>query len=291
MIAPLVRSSLAARSAVVARGARGLATTSVAQRMPTHGSMVTREEHWTDEDAQAAAELPKGQVVLSEIIPNIEARWPDMSRVEQYAVYKQLEEVQRKDWTELTLNEKKAGECLRRESVWWAAVLARAWGATWVGGIRLTLRRQRWLESLRSAGGLTAVTGRSFPQRAPRRSESAASTRRRGERHEWALICNSGDCGGDGNGVRQRHRWTNAHQTRLRLTKIRRLSAHFTTPQTPSAPHPTQLTLSPLAHTAHVSPSCKKAKPHEPSSVSLLHWVPLLVSSSACDRLVSLRVA
>ncbi|PWN18010.1 hypothetical protein BCV69DRAFT_285608 [Microstroma glucosiphilum] len=36
-----------------------------------------------------------------------------MSKVEQYAVYRQLEEIQRKDWKELSLDEKKAGECGR----------------------------------------------------------------------------------------------------------------------------------------------------------------------------------
>lgn len=41
-----------------------------------------------------------------------------MSKVEQYAVYRQLEEIQRKDWKELSLDEKKAGEWQRdRDSV------------------------------------------------------------------------------------------------------------------------------------------------------------------------------
>lgn len=109
MIAPIARSSAARSAALRATATRSL-TTAAPVRAAAHGSMVTKDEKWTDEDAEAALELPKGKVVLSEIIPNIEARWGDMSRVEQYAVYRQLEEVQRKDWTQLTLDEKKAGE-------------------------------------------------------------------------------------------------------------------------------------------------------------------------------------
>lgn len=72
--------------------------------------MLHKDEMWTQKDIDEANELPAGTIVLKDIIPSIEARWIHMSRVEQYAVYKQLEEIQRKDWTELTLDEKKAGE-------------------------------------------------------------------------------------------------------------------------------------------------------------------------------------
>lgn len=80
-------------------------------------TLVTQEERWTPATAKAAAQsnlIPdgsgKGGVDLSLVVPNIEARWPKMSKEEQYGVFRQLEEVQRKDWKELSLDEKKAGE-------------------------------------------------------------------------------------------------------------------------------------------------------------------------------------
>lgn len=61
---------------------------------------------------QTAIESPDlhSRIQLSQVAPNIEARWNSMSKVEQYAVYRQLEEMQRKDWKDLSLDEKKAGE-------------------------------------------------------------------------------------------------------------------------------------------------------------------------------------
>lgn len=80
-------------------------------------TLVTQEERWTTATAKAAAQsnlIPdgsgKGGVDLSLVVPNIEARWPKMSKEEQYGVFRQLEEVQRKDWKELSLDERKAGE-------------------------------------------------------------------------------------------------------------------------------------------------------------------------------------
>jgi cytochrome c oxidase subunit 4 len=46
------------------------------------------------------------------LLANIEASWKDLPAEEQYEVYHQLEELQKKDWKELTVDEKKAGECL-----------------------------------------------------------------------------------------------------------------------------------------------------------------------------------
>ena len=69
-------------------------------------SVISRSERWAPtlhrqvEAAGTSVELPK-------VLPNIEALWPKLSNEEQYAVYKALEEVQRKDWHELTLDEKK----------------------------------------------------------------------------------------------------------------------------------------------------------------------------------------
>lgn len=43
------------------------------------------------------------------ILANIEASWKTMPADEQYEVYRQLEELQKRDWKELTVDEKKAG--------------------------------------------------------------------------------------------------------------------------------------------------------------------------------------
>ena len=43
-------------------------------------------------------------------LSNIEAVWLDLGREERYEVYKQLYELQKKDWKELSTDEKKAGE-------------------------------------------------------------------------------------------------------------------------------------------------------------------------------------
>ncbi|WVF66263.1 hypothetical protein IAT40_001003 [Kwoniella sp. CBS 6097] len=42
------------------------------------------------------------------ILGNIEASWKTLPAEEQYEIYQQLEQLQKKDWKELTLDEKKA---------------------------------------------------------------------------------------------------------------------------------------------------------------------------------------
>ncbi|PWN53298.1 putative cytochrome-c oxidase chain V precursor [Violaceomyces palustris] len=73
-------------------------------------SMVTKEERWTPETARNAASYIEGpnKVELANVVPNIEATWKSLSKEEQYGVFRQLEEVQRKDWKELSIDEKKA---------------------------------------------------------------------------------------------------------------------------------------------------------------------------------------
>ena len=44
------------------------------------------------------------------LLANIEASWKDLPSEEQYQVYQRLGELQKQDWRELTLDEKKAGE-------------------------------------------------------------------------------------------------------------------------------------------------------------------------------------
>lgn len=72
--------------------------------------MLTKAEKWSHDDIANALDSPESKISLSHVAPQIEARWASMSKVEQYSVYRQLEELQRKDWTELTLDEKKASE-------------------------------------------------------------------------------------------------------------------------------------------------------------------------------------
>lgn len=45
-------------------------------------------------------------------ISNVEASWTKLSPEEKASVHQQLEEIQKKDWRELTIDEKKAGEYL-----------------------------------------------------------------------------------------------------------------------------------------------------------------------------------
>lgn len=96
----------------VARASRtGLRAASLLGRR----TMVTKEERWTVETARNAAAYIEGpnKVQLKEVVPNIEASWKALSKEEQYAVFRQLEELQRKDWKELSIDEKKAGKlCL-----------------------------------------------------------------------------------------------------------------------------------------------------------------------------------
>jgi cytochrome c oxidase subunit 4 len=43
------------------------------------------------------------------LLANIEASWKDLPAEEQYEVYQRLGELQKKDWKELSVDEKKAG--------------------------------------------------------------------------------------------------------------------------------------------------------------------------------------
>ena len=53
----------------------------------------------------AASSAPRAAIPLA----NIEAQWERLSNEEQVAVHEQLEELQKKNWKELSLAEKKAG--------------------------------------------------------------------------------------------------------------------------------------------------------------------------------------
>ena len=53
------------------------------------------------------------------LLANIEASWKDLPKDEQYQVYQQLGEIQKRDWKELSIDEKKAGEPARDEADDW----------------------------------------------------------------------------------------------------------------------------------------------------------------------------
>jgi hypothetical protein len=58
-----------------------------------------------------AAETAKPRTQNLIPISNVEAQWANMSREDKYLVHQQLEEVMKKDWKLMSLDEKKAGEC------------------------------------------------------------------------------------------------------------------------------------------------------------------------------------
>ncbi|WFC98685.1 Cytochrome c oxidase subunit 5B, mitochondrial [Malassezia yamatoensis] len=71
-------------------------------------TIVTKSERWTPAVVREGKLLEQnGGVQLSEVLPNIESHWTKLSHEQQYSIYKQLEEIQRKDWHDLTLNEQK----------------------------------------------------------------------------------------------------------------------------------------------------------------------------------------
>ena len=74
-------------------------------------TLLTKSERWTPASVRDAQSLLQGPnaLELTKVLPNIENVWTKMSREEQYSVYKLLEEAQRKDWKELTQEEKRGG--------------------------------------------------------------------------------------------------------------------------------------------------------------------------------------
>ncbi|KAI3628157.1 Cytochrome c oxidase subunit 5B, mitochondrial [Malassezia furfur] len=89
-----VRASL---PRVIPRNATGIARTAV-----------TKAERWTAATARDGKLLEQSSSVqLKDVLPNIESHWAKLSNEQQYSVYKQLEEIQRKDWHDLTINEQK----------------------------------------------------------------------------------------------------------------------------------------------------------------------------------------
>ncbi|KAK0521983.1 Cytochrome c oxidase subunit 5B, mitochondrial [Tilletia horrida] len=75
-------------------------------------TLVTKAERWTPSLAHSAAlpdaSNPQTKADLTATLPNIEARWTALSKEEQFGVFRLLEEIQKKDWKELSVDEKKA---------------------------------------------------------------------------------------------------------------------------------------------------------------------------------------
>lgn len=74
--------------------------------------IVTKSERWTPATVRGANLLEGEAEELSKVLPNIESHWSKLSKEAQYSVYKQLEELQRKDWKDLSINEQKGGAYL-----------------------------------------------------------------------------------------------------------------------------------------------------------------------------------
>jgi len=74
--------------------------------------MVTKAERWTPALAHSPAlpdaSNPQIKADLTASLPQIEARWASLSKEEQFGVFRLLEEIQKKDWKELSIDEKKA---------------------------------------------------------------------------------------------------------------------------------------------------------------------------------------
>ncbi|PWN35098.1 cytochrome c oxidase subunit IV [Meira miltonrushii] len=78
-------------------------------------TLVTKEERWdlntikqANEQNLIPDESGKGGSDLTSSIPSLEARWAQLSKEEQYGIFRHLEELQRKDWKELSVDQKKA---------------------------------------------------------------------------------------------------------------------------------------------------------------------------------------
>ena len=61
--------------------------------------------------ANPAHAAPAASTAASAVVPlsNVEAQWEKLTQQEQLAVHQQLEEIQKRDWKTLSIDEKKAG--------------------------------------------------------------------------------------------------------------------------------------------------------------------------------------
>lgn len=77
---------------------------------PTHRLALRR---LTTAAPAASASTTSARANTSSLIPlsNVEAQWEKLPKADQATVQGQLEEIQKKDWKTLSLDEKKAGVC------------------------------------------------------------------------------------------------------------------------------------------------------------------------------------
>jgi hypothetical protein len=70
------------------------------------------DHHRSSSHAVSGGKGPSGVLTGDSIIPlsNIQAQWENMTEEEQNLVHRQLEELQAKDWRNLSLDEKRAGQ-------------------------------------------------------------------------------------------------------------------------------------------------------------------------------------
>ncbi|CAD6892197.1 unnamed protein product [Tilletia controversa] len=111
MIAPIRASSARVASAAALRSATASGSSPLAAAVSSR-TMVTKAERWTPALAHSPAlpdaSNPQTKADLTASLPNIEARWAWLSKEEQFGVFRLLEEIQKKDWKELSIDEKKA---------------------------------------------------------------------------------------------------------------------------------------------------------------------------------------
>lgn len=99
---------LAARPAAALRAAPRASLRPVATSVARRG-MVTAAERWNEEDWHKAHALVKAeQIDLQQWLPDIEGKWKYMTKPQQIGTWVMLEDVMKKDWNELTPNEKRA---------------------------------------------------------------------------------------------------------------------------------------------------------------------------------------
>lgn len=81
---------------------------------PRRGALQSRALTATASSVHAAAPSSATAASAQSVIPlsNVEAQWENLSQDEQLAVHQQLEEIQKKDWKTLSIDEKKAGQSL-----------------------------------------------------------------------------------------------------------------------------------------------------------------------------------
>ena len=77
---------------------------------PTHPRLALRR---LTTAASSASTSTAASAPLLIPLSNVEAQWEKLSKADQATVQNQLEEIQKKDWKVLSVDEKKAGACLR----------------------------------------------------------------------------------------------------------------------------------------------------------------------------------